>query len=219
VGLDRQPPSHAPTEEESMQLNKNHKAEIINKIMEDIPRVNYAQIISDTVQAKARDLMPEEVRVVYDNVATRKFLSKRHCVAYGDYTGGIGYVYWGAKTTHDTLYLNRLHYHDGDDDLTKKLLAEVRVAVGDAVRCAEDQGKARNSMREKLYTMLVGIRTLKQAKALLEPELHKYLPVEPPKDEAQKAAQASTALVPYVVANLREMGWPKEDQQSTEGSN
>jgi hypothetical protein len=91
--------------------------------------------------------------------------------------------------------------------------------VDHCIRLAEEQGKACRSMRDKLTTMLRGIRTLKQAKALLEPELHKYLPVEPPKDEAQKAAQASTALVPYVVANLREMGWPKEDQQSTEGSN
>ena len=67
-------------------------------------------------------------------------------------------------------------------------------------------------MRQKLQTMLRGIRTLKQAKTLLEPELHKYLPPEPPKDPAQKAAQASTALVPYVVANLREMGWPKDKE-------
>jgi hypothetical protein len=56
--------------------------------------------------------------------------------------------------------------------------------------------------------MLYDIRTLKQAKTLLEPELHKYLPEEPPKEP--KSAQASTALVPYVVAGLREMGWPKD---------
>lgn len=203
-----------------MQLNKAHKAMIINKIMADIPRTNYGEVINGIVQAKAYELMPAEVKVVYDNEDTRKFLSKRHCVAYGDYTGGIGYVYWGAKTTHDTLYVNRPRYNDDDGDLTKELLAEVRVAVDKAVRRAEEQGKARNSMREKLYTMLVGIRTLKQAKDMLEVELHKYLPVEPPKDDAQKSAQASTALVPYVVANLREMGWPKDQEPSTkEGAN
>ena len=202
-----------------MQLNKTNKAEIVNKIMEDIPRVDYAQLTNGIVQAKAYELMPAEVKVVYDNEDTRKFLARRHCVAYGDQTGGIGYVYWCAKTSNDTLYLNRPHYNDGDGELTKKLLSEVRAEVDVAVRRSEEQGKARNSMREKLLTMLRGIRTLKQAKTLLEPELHKYLPVEPPKDDAQKAAQASTALVPYVVANLREMGWPKEDQKSTEGSN
>lgn len=203
-----------------MQLNKAQKAMIINKIMEDIPRTNYGEVINGIVQAKAYELMPAEVKVVYDNEDTRRFLSKRHCVAYGDYAGGIGYVYWGAKTTHDTLYVNRPHYNDDDGELTKELLAEVRVAVDKAVRRAEEQGKARNSMREKLYTMLVGIRTLKQAKDMLEVELHKYLPVEPPKDDTQKAAQASTALVPYVVANLREMGWPKDQEPSTkEGAN
>jgi hypothetical protein len=59
--------------------------------------------------------------------------------------------------------------------------------------------------------MLYDIRTLKQAKTLLEPELHKYLPEEPPKEP--KPAQASTALVPYVVAGLREMGWPKDQEE------
>jgi hypothetical protein len=28
-----------------------------------------------------------------------------------------------------------------------------------------------------------------------------------------KPAQASTALVPYVVAGLREMGWPKDQEE------
>ena len=203
-----------------MQLNKTHKAEIVNKIMADVPREDYAQLINGIVQAKAYELMPAEVKAVYDNEDTRKFLSQRHCIAYGGYAGGIGNVYWAAKTTHDTLYLNRPHHNDDDCDLTKELLAEVRVAVDKAVRRAEAEGKARGSMRDKLTAMLVGIRSLKQAKDMLEVELHKYLPAPPPKDDAQKAAQASTALVPYVVANLREMGWPKDQEPSTkEGAN
>lgn len=194
-----------------MNLNKTHKAKIVNKIMADIPQADYGQIINRMVQDKAYELMPAEVQAVYDNEDTRKFLAQRHCVAYGDYAGGVGYVYWGAKTTHDSLYLNRPHYNDMDSPLTKQLLAEVQVPVKECVRRAEEQHKDRRSMRDKLIAMLVGIRTLKQAKDMLEVELHKYLPVEPPKDASQKAAQASTALVPYVVANLREMGWPKDE--------
>lgn len=192
-----------------MQLNKAHKAGIVNKIMDDIPQTNYGEIINRLVQAKAYELMPDEVKAVYDNEATRIYLSQRYCAVYGEYTGSVGYVYWGAKTTHDTLYLNRAHYNDADSALTKELLAEVQVPLKECVRLAGEQGRARNSMREKLQTMLAGIRTLKQAKDMLEPELHKYLPVEPPKDS--RPAQASTALVPYVVANLREMGWPKDE--------
>jgi hypothetical protein len=108
-------------------------------------------------------------------------------------------------------------HNNGTED--RAFLMGVQEPLAALAKAAEEQWKARSSMEDKLKTVLAGIRTLKQAKTLLEPELHKYLPVEPPKGDAQKAAQASTALVPYVVANLREMGWPKEDQKSTEGSN
>ena len=121
-----------------MNLSKTTKEQIVNKIMRDVPEVDYGQLIHDVVQAEA---------------------------------------------------------------LRRK-------SVQDILSLAETQAKARESMREKLFTMLAGIRTLKQAKTLLEPELHKYLPAEPPKADA-KAAQASVALVPYVVDALKEMGWPK----------
>jgi hypothetical protein len=195
-----------------MQLNKDHKSIIVSKIMADIPRTDYAKIIHDLVQAAAYRLMPDEVKAVYDNEDMRMFLAKRQCAAYGTHTGGIGSIYWAGPHGYSSLYLTRPHYHDNEDKPTKKLLEEVQVPVAEAVRLAEEQGKARESMQQKLTTMLAGIRTLKQAKAMLEPELHKYLPVEPPKDDTKKAAQASTALVPYVVANLREMGWPKDEE-------
>lgn len=195
-----------------MQLNKTEKSIIVRKIMADIPFTNYSQIIHDFVQAAAYRLMPDEVRAVYDNEDLRPFLAQRHCMAYGNHTGSIGSIHWAGPIGYSTLYLNRFQYYHHEDKITQKLLDEIQVPVAEAVRRAEEQGKARESMEQKLYTMLAGIRTLKQAKTLLEPELHKYLPEEPPKDPAQKAAQASTALVPYVVANLREMGWPKEEE-------
>lgn len=197
-----------------MQLNRTHKSTIVRKIMADIPFTNYGKIIHDLVQAAAYRLMPDEVKAVYDNEDLRPFLAQRHCIAYGSHTGSIGNIYWCGFHGYSSLYLNRPHHHSEEGKLTRKLLDEVQVPVAEAVRRAEEQGKARESMEQKLYTMLAGIRTLKQAKTLLEPELHKYLPAEPPKDS--KPVQASTALVPYVVANLREMGWPKDQEPSTE---
>lgn len=199
-----------------MQLNRTQKSIIVRKIMADIPFTNYGKIIHDLVQAAAYRLMSDEVKAVYDNEDLRQFLAQRHCIAYGSHTGSIGNIYWCGPHSYSSFYLNRPHFHSEEDKLTRKLLEEVQVPVAEAVRRAEEQGKARESMEQKLYTMMAGIRTLKQAKTLLEPELHKYLPAEPPKDPAQKAAQASTALVPYVVANLREMGWPKGQEPSTE---
>ena len=194
-----------------MQLNKTEKSTIVRKIMADIPFTNYGKIIRDLVQAAAYRLMPDEVKAIYDNEDLRQFLAQRHCIAYGSHTGSVGNIYWWGPHSYSSFYLNRPHQHSHEDKLTRKLLDEVQVPVAEAVRRAEEQGKARESMERKLTTMLAGIKTLKQAKDMLEVELHKYLPEEPPKDPAQKSAQASTALVPYVVANLREMGWPKDE--------
>lgn len=198
-----------------MQLNKTEKSIIVRKIMADIPFTHYGKIIHDLVQAAAYRLMPDEVKAVYDNEALRPFLALRHCIAYGSHTGSVGSIYWFGIHGYSSLYLNRPQYNHHEDKLTLKLLEEVQVPVDHCIRLAEEQGKARESMEQKLTTMLAGIKTLKQAKAMLEPELHKYLPEEPPKDS--KPAQASTALVPYVVANLREMGWPKDQEPSAEG--
>jgi hypothetical protein len=107
------------------------------------------------------------------------------------------------------VYAERTHNNIGEED--RKLVVDVKSQLDELARAAEAQWKARCSMEGKLFTMLASIRTLRQAKTLLEPELHKYLPEELPK--SRKPAQGSTALVPYVVANLREMGWPKDKEE------
>ena len=117
----------------------------------------------------------------------------------------------GSVVVVDAVGIERRPVNNTAED--QELVTEVQGPLADLSRAAEEQWKARRSMEEKLEAMLRGIRTLKQAKTLLEPELHKYLPEEPPKD--MKPAQASTALVPYVVAGLREMGWPKDQEPTT----
>lgn len=199
-----------------MQLNKTHKRKIVRAIMQDIPQVSYKALIRDYVQAEAVALMPPEVKAVYDNEELRRYLCCVDLQAHGIYSGHCGSIFWhrnGSEASRysPTLYLTRRHYNSPSDALTEKLLKKVGPKVAEYCRLSEEQGKARKSMEERLESMLEGIRTLKQAKTLLEPELHKYLPEEPPKAE-QKAAQASTALVPYVVAHLKEMGWPKDKE-------
>ena len=203
-----------------MQLNKSQKSRIVNDIMRDVPEVDHLELIREYVQEEALKLMPAEVRAVYDNPETRGFLA---CcglhISGGYYLGSPRAIFWGhgsqvPSSYGNTLYLNKRHWNKGEDDLTKRLLNTVHDKVALLVKQAEEQRKVRELMKDKLRTMLAGIRTLKQAKTMLEPELHKYLPAEPPKTDP-KAAQASTALVPYVVANLREMGWPKDQEPTT----
>lgn len=198
-----------------MQLNKTHKYKIVDAIMADVPRIDYEAQTVDYVQAEAVKLMPPEVRALYDNLSTRAFLA---CVTIQTNWAHFSFsrsIFWCRRVVfptayNATLYLTRPSWNDDVDDLTTKLIDTVRPEVVSLCAKAEAQAKARDSMKDKLDTVFKGIRTLKQAKTMLEPELHKYLPSEPAKTE--KAAQASTALVPYVVANLREMGWPKTEE-------
>jgi hypothetical protein len=190
-----------------MNLNKTHKAKIVRDIMADIPMIDHTAQAHDLLQAKAIEKMPAEVRAVYDKPELRRWLAIRFAT-HAAHLGG-GNIIWQREGEYGhgtSLYAYRIHYNSAAED--QALVTEVQGPLADLSRAAEAQWKARRSMEDKLTTVLAGIRTLKQAKTLLEPELHKYLPVEPPKD--QKPAQASTALVPYVVAGLREMGWPKD---------
>jgi hypothetical protein len=193
-----------------MNLNKTHKARIVRDIMADIPVIDYSAQAQALLQAKAVEKMPAEIKAIYDNPELRRWLPTRW-VQFANHLSS-SYIVWqreGREAVGGTLYAYRIHYNSAVED--QELVTEVQGPLADLSRAAEAQWKARWSMEEKLEAMLRGIRTLRQAKTLLEPELHKYLPEEPPKDN--KPAQASTALVPYVVAGLREMGWPKKETQ------
>jgi hypothetical protein len=170
--------------------------------------VDYTAKAHALLQDKAIEKMPPEVRAVYDNPDLRPWLAVRFAT-HAAHIGG-SYIIWQRECLEGiggTLYAYRVMHNNGTKD--RELVTEVQEPMVALSKAAEEQWKARRSMEDKLKTVLAGIRTLKQANTLLEPELHKYLPAEPPKD--MKPAQASTALVPYVVAGLREMGWPKEE--------
>jgi hypothetical protein len=195
-----------------MNLDKGYKARIVSAIMSDIPVIDYSSQANALLQAKAIEKMPDEVRAIYDNPDLRCWLQGRFVYFEGQLQDGS--IFWRRISSAPgfgghTMCAYKAHNNIGELDC--ELVAEVKVQMDELARAAEAQWKARRSMEEKLFTMLAGIRTLRQAKTLLEPELHKYLPEEPPK--GPKPSQGSTALVPYVVANLREMGWPKDQEE------
>jgi hypothetical protein len=196
-----------------MNLNKGHKAKIVLDIMADIPMIDYSAQAQALLQAKAIEKMPAEVRAVYDNPDMRHWLAKRW-VQFTNHLSSSN-IFWHRSSNdvsrgHTSLYAYKVHYNSAPED--RELVSEAHDQIYELAKAAEEQWKARRSMEDKLRMMFYDIRTLKQAKTLLEPELHKYLPEEPPKEP--KPAQASTALVPYVVAGLREMGWPKDKEEA-----
>ena len=190
-----------------MNLTKAHKSDIVAAIMKDVPQIDYKKMIREYVQAEAVKLMPAAVLALYKDDGLRPFVTTIRI--YGRYygsSGDCGFIHWLSTdpNTYRTIYLANSGDHD---PLTKTLKANVRQTVLEFCDAAEKQDKDQGSMREKLDRMLLPIRTLKQAKTLLEADLHKYLPVEPPKGEK---ATTGVALVPYVVDSLKEMGWPKK---------
>ena len=191
-----------------MNLTKGQKNDIVRDILKDVPQIDYKTKIREYVQAEAVKLMPAAVLALYNDDGLRPFVTTIRL--YGRYygsSGDCGYIHWMSvdPNSYRTLYLTS----GGENDpLTQLLKANVRQDVLGFCEAAEKQDKDIDSMREKLQSMLLPIRTLKQAKTLLEADLHKYLPVEPPKGE--KTAATGVALVPYVVGDLKAMGWPKE---------
>lgn len=194
-----------------MNLNKADKAAIVAAIMADVPVCDYKKMIRDYVQDEAVKLMPAAVLALYNDEGLRPFVATMRI--YGRYhgsSGDCGLIHWMSTdpNTYRTIYLTNSGDHD---PLTKTLKDNVRQGVLGFCDAAEKQVKDRDSMKEKLNSMLLPIRTLKQAKTLLEADLHKYLPPEPPKSDK---ATTGVALVPYVVDSLKEMGWPKKVEVS-----
>ena len=191
-----------------MNLNKTHKAQIARDIMADIPKIDYSAQAHALLQEKAIEKMPAEIKAIYDNPELRRWLPTRR-VEFVSRLSGYS-IFW-HRTSDDVSYGNatlrayKVHYNSAPED--QELVAEVQDQLAYIAKKAEAQWKARCSMEDKLKAVLAGVRTLKQAKTLMEPELHKYLPEEV---TVERQKLASTALVPYVVAGLREMGWPKD---------
>lgn len=198
-----------------MQLSKAAKDAMVRRIMADIPMVDYTAEAQSLLVSKARELMPPEIRAIYDNEELRPFLATARVHAGGYLNSHNLNLCWERLSPYDqTLYPFAGSYDEKNQKRTKALMDAIRPKMRELKTKAEEQSKARASMQEKLTAAFKGLRTLAQAKVLLEPELHKYLPSPPPKTDAD--IKASTALVPYVVSNLREMGWPKDQEPATE---
>ena len=193
-----------------MNLSISVKAGIASKIMRDIPKVDYAVLIQEHVQKVALEMMPASARALYEDENLRPFLNG----SVGIYVSGcndighVGGIYWRAPNDRANLYVVNVNRNGDIDDMTRALLEAVRDPVALLAKLAEDQYRARRNMEGKLRELLAGVRTLKQAKIVLEPELHKYLPVDV-YSARNRAASTGTELVLHVVSDLTAMGWPK----------
>ena len=194
-----------------MNLSLSVKAGIVSKIMRDVPSIDYSDLILEYVQKVALDLMPAPARALYENEALRPFLNGKVGLYISGFNslGHMGGIYWRAPNDRSMLYLSKFSRNGDVDAITAKLLETIQLKVATLANLAEEQHRARARMEGKLRELLASVRTLKQAKVVLEPQLHHYLP-EDTYAMRNRAASSGTALVIHVVSDLAAMGWPKD---------
>lgn len=194
-----------------MNLSISVKAGIISNIMRDVPKVDYAALVQEHVQKVALEMMPAEARALYENPTLRPFLNG----SVGLYISGcndlghVGGIFWRAPKDRAMLYLSKFSRNGDMDEMTMKLLEAVRGPIELLVGLADKQSRARRNIEGKLRDLMLSVRTLKQAKLVLEPELHKYLPVDV-YSARNRSGSTGTELVLHVVSDLTAMGWPKD---------
>ena len=168
----------------SKRLTEHMRSSIIRAILSDVPQENYTEQIRKAVYDYAVEALPPNVREIYKNQHTRKYLRTM-------------YVHdWGISVAIPT-----------DDEFKFKtnippLLREKLTALQ---RDSQEQNRKMRELERKLEPIVKGATTLKRLKELL-PEFAKYMPEEHETDR-------QLPVIANVVSAFIEAGWPKDQKK------
>lgn len=172
-----------------MKLTNSDRDAFVAACIDDVPQINYNQLVTDKLMAWAKSIMPPAVRATYD--LDPSWIEKNYV-----------YVPGGLRN----LYLPTLTGGHVIRDNYPELWAELGEI--DAAHCS--QADKLVDLRSKLASAITACSTLKQAKERL-PEFEKYLPAD------RDGKFISTLPVANLVADLLAAGWPK-DQPIAQGA-
>lgn len=175
-----------------MNLNKEHRAEIIRKVIADVPRKykNLHEELKKIVDADIMKFAPLSVQAVYENPETRRYL----CIT-GSFLGRIKSF---CNDSDEAIYVNTISCHN----LSKKSKEQADAILAKA----SAENNAIKEAKTTLQGALAGVKTLKQFKEMF-PELEKYAPEEVTKS-------SNLPALANVMAGLSSLGWPKGDDKS-----
>ena len=162
------------------------KRAFVSAVMQDTEQVDYRSQAQKLVQDAAIEALPPKIKAIARDKSLSQFLRSEYIHVEG--------WRWSFYAT----------YTDGwrpDDDLKAQMAA---LSTLD-----KEQTKRLSDMESQLRGMVEPINTVKQAHALL-PEFAKYLPSL---DEPTKGG-ALQIQVSAVVAELSQLGWPKDAKKS-----
>jgi hypothetical protein len=164
-----------------VRLTNEIRESIVRKAIANLPVVDYKAMITETVQNAVIDAMPPEVRAVWDNEATRRYLiaatveirdGNKHVMSI-DGIRGIS----GA----DLRYRSELavYMDNATQGITRPISAKIAAALrssGHVAAYQRDKERLAN-VKSRLTSALASVTTVKRLFDVLEPELHHLIPV------------------------------------------
>lgn len=170
-------------------LNNELRRQIIDKIMAQVPVIDYAEKIKEFLNEQARKMAPPKIMKL-EGTPDWAFvaMSRAYVERYG---------YFLVCPLPSVRSHNRDELRTSHPDPAWRALAEALKESG-LVQAADKQDSDRKSMRAKLMQVMQSTTTVKGLRKVLAPDLHQFVPVD---------VEASANLpVPAIAAELRAMG-------------
>jgi hypothetical protein len=165
-----------------MRLTQYHRQAFVSAVMNDVPEIDYDEIVHKLAQDHLVERMPPKVRAVFDDKQLRHYLTTTRTyfpgsVASAEFYGDEGDCYWW------------------------KQVPELSAKISEVLQQANKHHEQRNELERKLRAVAKSCTT-RAALAKALPEFEKYLP-------AEDAPSTNLPALANVVADFVQAGWPK----------
>ncbi|MHB8915387.1 MAG: Nmad5 family putative nucleotide modification protein [Thiobacillus sp.] len=135
-----------------MKLTKIDKLAFVRAVMNDVPQVDYNEMVRNLAISDLVSRFPDEIKAIWKNPALRAYIARDTHFHYGRSING----FMGPSGT---------------------LSAETKAEILRLDELNSSQLATRRSLKESVQAVINGCSTLKQAKDRM-PEFEKYLPSE-----------------------------------------
>ena len=184
-------------------LTNEMRDSILAKIMHGLPNVDYVSQVKKLVQDTIIEFAPKQVQELHANEDTRGYLHTSYAEVREGNRRIDGLGYWSnvyGLTRELTIQMDeRSEAVMKDGTLYHALYT--RLKASGLVRMYVDQEELRKSVRQRLKANLAAASTVKRLYEVLEPELHRYIPV------IVEGKSTLPACVAPVVDDLKKLGF------------
>jgi uncharacterized coiled-coil protein SlyX len=177
-----------------MRLTNTIRQAFVKAAMQDVPKIDYAEQIRETLQKAAKAALPPKVRAVWEDNHLRSFVT--------DCTEHYGFGTRPYRVSISVSLPSAHSYTLSGYTLPKEVIEKVN-ELGNAWAVQE---KTLSELSDKLIGAAASVST-REALVKLLPEFEKYLPVD--ESSAQKT---NLPAVANIVSDFVKAGWPKQNQ-------